>query len=270
MLYLVTVFILTVYGIHCCVETGPDQRVNVGTDVYLSCNFSKCQGPLDIMSLSVEWEFQSNSSLSKIVLYYIKNQTAPASGVFFQGDVELRNFDILLPSVTHENNGTYLCRLRLNGIFHKNQTHLYIRSAQTRRNSPGVTDLQASQTLPHWLLPVLSVTAVAMLISTAVLGRKFYRSIRTGDDSKQNMEEIKTSSDTKDMRITYKVGCSSMPVLTDVGNPPGSPDNIYVTMHGFPFTPIAARHSRRLPTDWQSEKEEPVFCIPSAIEIKKN
>ncbi len=46
--------------------TSPDQKVNAGTDVHLSCNFSQCSGPLDVMSLSVEWEF-------KVGLYFFRN-----------------------------------------------------------------------------------------------------------------------------------------------------------------------------------------------------
>ncbi len=49
---------MTVCGTHGCVMTSPDQKVNAGTDVHLSCNFSQCPGPLDVMSLSVEWEFK--------------------------------------------------------------------------------------------------------------------------------------------------------------------------------------------------------------------
>ncbi|XP_042595135.1 uncharacterized protein LOC109106512 isoform X2 [Cyprinus carpio] len=235
MWYLSIVFTFTVYGTHGCVITSPDQKANAGTDVHLSCNFWQCPGPLDIMSLSVEWEFK--------------------------GDVELGSFDIHLPSVTHENSGTYLCRLRLNGIFHKNQTHLIVQSALTRRNNPGVNHLQKR---PPWLLPLASVASVAgfvLLIGTVFWGRKAYTSTQRENNSKQNMEEAKTSTDAEDKGIIYKVGFS-MPDLADVNSPPSSPDNIYVTMHGLPFAPdvpATAGRNRRLPSDWQLKDEEPVF-----------
>lgn len=56
--FLNIICILLVYGTYGCVITSPDQKVNDGTDVYLSCNFLQCPGHLDVMSLSVEWEFQ--------------------------------------------------------------------------------------------------------------------------------------------------------------------------------------------------------------------
>lgn len=261
MWYLFIVFIFTVHGTHGCVMTSPDQKVNAGTDVHLSCNFCQCPGPLDVMSLSLEWEFKGISSEPKIILYYIRNRTVPLPGVFFQGDVELGSFDIHLPSVTHENSGTYLCRLRLNGIFHKNQTHLIVQSALTRRNNPGVNHLQKR---PPWLLPLASVASVAgfvLLIGTVFWGRKAYTSTQRENNSKQNMEEAKTSTDAEDKGIIYKVGFS-MPDLADVNSPPSSPDNIYVTMHGLPFAPdvpATAGRNRRLPSDWQLKDEEPVF-----------
>ncbi|XP_058601408.1 uncharacterized protein LOC131520894 isoform X2 [Onychostoma macrolepis] len=267
MWYLSIVFIFTVYGTHGCVMTSPDQKVNAGTDVHLSCNFSQCPGPLDVMSLSVEWEFKEISSEPKIILYYIRNRTVPLPGVFFQGDVKLGSFDIDLPSVTYKNNGTYLCRLRLNGIFHKNQTHLIVQSALTRRNSPGVNHLQ---THPPWWLPLASVASVAgfvLLIGTVFLGRKAYRSTQRENSSKHNMEEVKTSTDTEDKGMTCKMTCVmpqvgfSMPDLADVNSPPSSPDNIYVTMHGFPFAPDApvTAGRNRLPSDWQPKDEEPIY-----------
>ncbi|XP_016355896.1 uncharacterized protein LOC107699213 [Sinocyclocheilus anshuiensis] len=220
------VFIFTVYGTHGCVITSPDQKANAGTDVHLSCNFWQCPGPLDVMSLSVEWEFKDISSEPKIILYYIRNRTVPLPGVFFQGDVELGSFVSHLPSVTHENNGTYLCRLRLNGKRTKNQTHLIVQSALTRRNSPSANHLQKH---PPWRLPLASVAGFVLLIGTVFLGRKAYRSTQRENNSKQNMEEVKTGTDTEDKGMTYMVGFS-MPDLADVNSPPSSPDNIYVTM----------------------------------------
>ncbi|XP_048016905.1 uncharacterized protein LOC125248819 [Megalobrama amblycephala] len=260
MWYLVIVLIFTVYGTYGCVITSPDQKVNDGTDVYLSCNFFQCPGHLDVMSLSVEWEFQ-NISQTEIILYYISNKTVSTfPGVMFCGDVKMGSFDIHLPSVTRENNGTYLCRLRLSGRFFKNYTHLIVQSAQSRRNSPGVIHPQAH---PLWWLTLVSVAAFVLLIGSVFFGRRACRSIQKGDDSKQNMEEVKTRTASEDMGITYKVGFSSMPVLADVSSPPNSPDNIYITMHSFPFTPdapVTAGHNRRLPSDWQPENEEPVYA----------
>ncbi|KAK7156172.1 hypothetical protein R3I94_006298 [Phoxinus phoxinus] len=245
--------IFTVYVAHGCVMTSSDQTVNDGADVYLSCNFFQCPGHLDLKYLSAEWEFQTISQ-TKIILYYISNQTAPIlPGVYFRGNVNMGTFDIHLPSVTQENNGTYLCRLRLSGRFFKNHTHLIVQSALTRRNSPGVIRPQAH---PPWWLALLSLAGFVLLIGIGVLGRRACRSIQKGDDSKQNMEEVKTRTATEDM-----VGFSSMPVLADVSSPP-SPDNIYVTMHGFPFTPdapVTAERSRRLPSDWQPKDEDPVY-----------
>ncbi|KTF81543.1 hypothetical protein cypCar_00038387 [Cyprinus carpio] len=207
MWYLSIVFTFTVYGTHGCVITSPDQKANAGTDVHLSCNFWQCPGPLDIMSLSVEWEFKP-----KIILYYIRNRTVP------------------LPALT-------------------------------RRNNPGVNHLQKR---PPWLLPLASVASVAgfvLLIGTVFWGRKAYTSTQRENNSKQNMEEAKTSTDAEDKGIIYKVGFS-MPDLADVNSPPSSPDNIYVTMHGLPFAPdvpATAGRNRRLPSDWQLKDEEPVF-----------
>ncbi|XDV32659.1 hypothetical protein PO909_003410 [Leuciscus waleckii] len=251
--------IFTVYGAHGCVMTSSDQKVNDGTDVYLSCNFFQCPGHLDSISLSAEWEFQTIFNPDKIILYYISNQTVSTfPGVYFRGDVKMGSFDIYLPSVTHENNGTYLCRLRLSGRIFKNHTHLIVQSALTRRNNPGVIHPQAHS---PWWLALVSVAGFVLLIGSGFLGRRAFRSIQKGDDSKQNMEEVKTRTATEDMGITYKVGFSSMPVLADVSSPP-SPDNIYVTMHGFPFTPdapVTAERSRRLPSDWQPKDEDPVY-----------
>ncbi|XP_026138478.1 uncharacterized protein LOC113115253 [Carassius auratus] len=261
MWYLSIVFTYTVYGTRGCVITSPDQKVNAGTDVHLSCNFCQCPGPLDVMSLSVEWEFKGISSEPKIIIYYIRNQTVPDRGVVFQGDVELGSFDIHLPSVTRENNGTYLCRLRLNGIFHKNQTQLTVQSALTRRNSLDVNHLQKH---PPWLLPLASVASVAgvvLLTGAVFLGRKAYRTTQRENNSKENMEEVKTSTDGEDKGMICKVGFS-MPDLADVNSPPSSPDNIYVTMHGFPFAPdapVTAGRNRCLPSDWQPKDEEPVY-----------
>ncbi|XP_050986038.1 uncharacterized protein LOC127177678 isoform X2 [Labeo rohita] len=264
------VFILTVYRTYGCVMTSPDQKVNEGTDVYLSCNVLQCPGSQDIMSLSVEWEFQDISSEPKIILYYIRNRTVPIPGVFFGGDVKLGNFDIHLQSVTYENNGTYLCRLRLNGNFHKNRTHLTVQSALTsRKNSPGVNHLQAH---PPWWLALASVSGFVLLIGTVFWGRKACRSTQRENNSKQNIDEVKTTSDTDNEAITYKalkmtscvsqVGNSSMPDLVDVNSPSSSADNIYVTMHGVPFpqdTPVTSGRNRRLPSDWQPKDEEPVY-----------
>ncbi|XP_052472094.1 uncharacterized protein LOC128028798 [Carassius gibelio] len=259
MWYLFIVFIFTVHGACGCVMTSPDQKVNAGTDVYLSCNFCQCPGPLDVMSLSVEWEFKDISSEPKTIIYYIRNRTVPLPGVFFQGDVILGSFDIHLSSVTHENNGTYFCRLRLNGRFHKNQTHLFVRSVLGRKNSPDVNHLQEP---PPWWLPLASVSGFVLLIGTVFLGRKACRSTQRENNSKQNIEEVKTSTEKEDKRMAYKVGYSSMPDLADVNSPPNSSDDIYVTMHGFPFAPdapVTAGHSRRLPSDWQPKDEEPIY-----------
>ncbi|XP_016355873.1 uncharacterized protein LOC107699189 [Sinocyclocheilus anshuiensis] len=259
MWYLLILFIFTVHGTHGCVMTSPDQKVNVGTDVHLSCNFCQCPGPLDVMSLSVEWEFKDISSEPKIILYYIRNRTVPLPGVFFQGDVKLGSFDMHLSSVTHENNGTYLCRLRLNGSFHTNQTRLIVQSVLTRKNSPGVNRLQAH---PPWWLPLASVSGFVLLIGTVFLGRKACRSTQRENNSKQKIEEVKTNTDNEDKRMAYKVGYSSLPDLADVNSPPSSPDNIYVTMHGFPFAPdapVTAGRSRRLPSDWQPKDEDPTY-----------
>ncbi|XP_052433059.1 uncharacterized protein LOC127973068 [Carassius gibelio] len=196
-----------------------------------------------------------------LIIYYIRNQTVPDPGVLFQGDVELGSFDIHLPSVTRENNGTYLCRLRLNGIFHKNQTQLTVQSALTRRNSLDVNHLQKH---PPWLLPLASVASVAgvvLLTGAVFLGRKAYRTTQRENNSKENMEEVKTSTDGEDKGMICKVGFS-MPDLADVNSPPSSPDNIYVTMHGFPFAPdapVTAGRNRCLPSDWQPKDEEPVY-----------
>lgn len=120
------------------------------------------------------------------------------------------------------------------------------------------------QTHPHWWLPLASVASVAgfvLLIGTVFLGKKAYRSPQRENNSKQNWEEVKTSTDTEDKGMTYKVGFS-MPDLADVNSPPSSPDNIYVTMHGFPFAPdapVTAGRNRRLPSDWQPKDEEAVY-----------
>ncbi|XP_043114894.1 sodium channel subunit beta-2 isoform X3 [Puntigrus tetrazona] len=253
------VFIFTVHGTYGCVKTSPDQKVKAGTDVHLSCNFSQCPGPLDIMSVSVEWEFMDISSEPKIILYYIRNRTVPLPGVFFKGDVKLGSFDIQLQSVTDKNNGTYLCRLRLNGIFHKNQTHLIVQSALTRRILPGVNRLQ---TPPLWWPSLASVAGLVLLIGTMFLGRKAYRSTQRENNSKQNIEVVNNSSHGEDKGVTYRVGFS-MPDLADASSPPGSPDNIYVTMHGFPLAPdapVTAGRSRLLPSDWKpKDDEEPVY-----------
>lgn len=42
--------------------------------------------------------------------------------------MKLGSFDIVLHSVTHENNGTYMCKLRRDGIFYKNYTQLIVHS----------------------------------------------------------------------------------------------------------------------------------------------
>ncbi|XP_043114893.1 sodium channel subunit beta-2 isoform X2 [Puntigrus tetrazona] len=196
------VFIFTVHGTYGCVKTSPDQKVKAGTDVHLSCNFSQCPGPLDIMSVSVEWEFMDISSEPKIILYYIRNRTVPLPGVFFKGDVKLGSFDIQLQSVTDKNNGTYLCRLRLNGIFHKNQTHLIVQSALTRRILPGVNRLQ---TPPLWWPSLASVAGLVLLIGTMFLGRKAYRSTQRENNSKQNIEVVNNSSHGEDKGVTYRV-----------------------------------------------------------------
>ncbi|XP_067307105.1 uncharacterized protein [Pseudorasbora parva] len=258
MWYLV-ILIFTVHGTHGCVMTSPYQKVNDGTDVYLSCNFFQCPGHLDIMSLSVEWEFK-NISQTKIILYYIRNQTVSTlPGVFFHGDVKMGSFDIHLPSVSNENNGTYLCRLRLSGKFFKNHTHLIVQSALTRRNSPGVIHPQAH---PRWWPALVSVAWFLLLIACVFWGKRACKSIQKSDDPKRNMEEVNTTTASEHMGMTYKVGFNSLPALADVSSPP-SPDNIYVTMKGFPFAPnapVTAGCSRRLPSDWQPEDKEPVFA----------
>ncbi|XP_039526791.1 uncharacterized protein LOC120478750 [Pimephales promelas] len=193
--------IFTVYGAYGCVMTSSDQKVNAGTDVHLSCNFFQCPGHQDFISLSAEWEFQTITQ-TKIILYYISNQTVSTlPGVYFHGNVKTGSFDIYLPSVTHENNGTYLCRLRLSGRFFKNHTHLIVQSALTRRNSPGGIHPQAR---PPWWLALVSVPGFVLLIGSGFLARRACRSIQKGDDSKQNMEEVKTRAATEDMGITFK------------------------------------------------------------------
>ncbi|KAK2881367.1 hypothetical protein Q8A67_018635 [Cirrhinus molitorella] len=261
------VFILTVYGTHGCVMISPDQKVNAGSDVHLSCNFSQCPGPPD-MSLSVEWEFQNIFSEPKTILYCIGNQIVPLPGVMFRGDVELGSFDIHLQSVTYENNGTYLCRLRLNGRFYKNRTHLIVQSALTSRKSPGVNHLQ---THPPWWLALASVSGFVLLIGTVFLGRKACRSTQRENNSKQNKEEVKTSADTEDNGIISQVGNSSMPDLVDVNSPPSSADSIYVTMHGLPFppdAPVTAGRNRRLPSDWHPKDEESVYVRCQDLSVR--
>ncbi|KTF92125.1 hypothetical protein cypCar_00005201, partial [Cyprinus carpio] len=100
----------------------------------------------------------------------------------------------------------------------------------TRRNSPGVNRLQAH---PPWWLPLVSVSGFVLLIGTMFLGWKACRSTQRENNSKQQIEEVKTNTDKEDNRMAYKVGCSSMPDLADTNSPPSSPDNIYITMVRF-------------------------------------
>ncbi|XP_051521335.1 uncharacterized protein LOC127422040 isoform X2 [Myxocyprinus asiaticus] len=204
MWYLVTaLLIFTVYGSHGCVMMSPDQKVAVGTGVYLMCNFSKCPKPLDTNSLSVEWEFQDISSKQTIIIYYIRNQTVSIHpDVLFRGNVKLGSFDILLHSVTYENNGTYLCRLRLDGIFYKNRTHLLIHSASQKTiNNPAVNRVEVHFL---WWVPLVSVAGLVLLVGPVFLGRKACRSPQKEDVSAQNMKEVQTRTDTDDMGNEYK------------------------------------------------------------------
>ncbi|KAI4896106.1 hypothetical protein NFI96_026136 [Prochilodus magdalenae] len=82
--------------------------------------------------VSVEWEFQgiASSDESETIIYYIQKNTVPTTpSVVFKGDIALGDFSILLHSVTMQNNGTYICRLRAaqgNSIY-KNCTHLTVK-----------------------------------------------------------------------------------------------------------------------------------------------
>ncbi|XP_057206659.1 uncharacterized protein LOC130564548 isoform X3 [Triplophysa rosa] len=229
MWYLFTaIFIFTAYETHACVMTSPDQRVDVGTDVCLLCNFTQCPGQLDPSSLNVEWEFKQGISFQpKIILYQIGNRTASTPGhhVLLQGNVKLGSFDIVLHSVTHENNGTYMCRLRRDGIFYKNNTQLIVHSAPlTRRNTPGVDNVE---THPPWWVAVVSVAGIVLLIGTVFLGRRTCRSPHQRKDIlRQNIAEVETRGQTADIR--YKVTNHSMPVV-DMGTQPSTPnaDNVY-------------------------------------------
>ncbi|XP_051963748.1 uncharacterized protein LOC127630286 isoform X2 [Xyrauchen texanus] len=263
MWYLVTaLLVFTVYGSHGCVMMSPDQKVVIGTGVYLMCNFSKCPQPLDTNSLSVEWEFQDISSKNKIIIYYIGNQTVSIlPDVLFLGNVKLGSFDILLHSVTYENNGTYLCRLRLDGIFYKNHTHLLIHSGSQRTIKN--TAVNRAEVYFLWWVPLVSVAGLVLLVVPVFLWRKACRSQQKEDVSAQKLKEVQTGTDTNDMGNIYKVRFSSMPILGDMCTPPTTPnaDSIYVTMRGFPFMPndpVKAGLNRRLPSDWQGEDVEPV------------
>ncbi|KAA0702374.1 hypothetical protein E1301_Tti015723 [Triplophysa tibetana] len=313
MWYLFTaIFFFTGYESHACVMTSPDQRVDVGSNVCLLCNFTQCPGHLDLKSLSVEWEFKGISFDAKTISFQIGNHSASTPGHHVKGDVKLGSFDIVLLSVTHENNGTYICKLRHDGIFYKNYTQLIVHSAPlTRRNTPGVNNVE---THPPWWVAVVSVAGIVLLMGTVFLWRRTCRSpLQRKDILRQNIAEVETSGQTVDIR--YKDTNNSVPV-GDMGTQPSSsnadnvyamitdcsltvvdmdtranalnaeniyvsmvtnnslpgrkmacksstqnPDNIYVTMHGSPFTTIAAvkpNRNRRPPSDLKPDHEEPV------------
>ncbi|XP_056612146.1 uncharacterized protein LOC130428283 isoform X2 [Triplophysa dalaica] len=228
MWYLFTaIFCFTAYGTHACVMTSPDQRVVVGTDVCLLCNFNQCPGHLDLKSLNVEWEFKGISFDPKIISYQIGNHTASTPGhhVLHQGNVKLGSFDIVLHSVTHENNGTYMCKLRRDGVFYKNYTQLIVHSApMTRRNTPGVNNVE---THPPWWVAVVSVAGIVLLMVAVFFGRRTCRSpLQRKDILRQNRAEDETSGQTADIR--YKVTNNSAPVV-DMGTQPSTSnaDNVY-------------------------------------------
>nr|XP_055052002.1 uncharacterized protein LOC129437732 isoform X1 [Misgurnus anguillicaudatus] len=213
------------HGIVSCVMTSPVQRVYVGEDVYLFCNFTQCPRPRNLMFLNVEWGFQNNSSDFKTIIYNIGNHTSRTTGVLFRGNVELGSFDILLQSVKRENNGTYQCKYRQDGIFYKNITKLTVHSAtQTRRNSPGVNDIQV-EINPSWWLALIPVAGIVLLIVVVFLGRL----LQQKDVSMQEIEEVETRSDTADIRCkvtnnsAYEGDTESQPITHNA-------DNIYVTM----------------------------------------
>lgn len=262
MLYLViTFFIFPAYETHGnvpCVMTSPVQEVSVGEDVYLLCNFAQCPRPQNLMFLNLEWGFQNNSTDFNTIIYNIGNHTSATTGVLFRGNVELGSFDILLQTVKRENNGTYQCKYRQDGIFYKNITKLIVHSAtQTRRNSPGANNIQV-EINSSWWLALISVAAIVLLIVAVFLGRLLQRK----DVSMQEIEEVETRSDTADIRckvtnnsvsvghtesqpITHNadniyvtmVTNNSAPVENMTSKPNSSnAENIYVTMHGFQVT----------------------------------
>ncbi|KAL7825091.1 hypothetical protein AOLI_G00322980 [Acnodon oligacanthus] len=178
-----------------CLSTPPEQRASEGSDVSLTCDFSKCPGPLDHRMLSVEWEFQGSASSdeSKPIIYHIQNNTvATVPGVVFKGDVALGDFSISLRSVTMKDNGTYTCRLRaaLENNIYKNHTYLVI--------TPGMVKHEGDSCLcivP--LCAVIGLVCASVVFLGKMVWRTSQRSLRQQLLSRWNVEEAAVRHDTQ-------------------------------------------------------------------------
>ncbi|KAL6471753.1 hypothetical protein MHYP_G00204030 [Metynnis hypsauchen] len=167
------ILLLEVYMVLGCLLTCPEQRANEGLDVSLTCDFTKCPGPLDHRMVSVEWEFQgfTSSDESKTIIYHIQNNTvATVPSVVFKGNVASGDFSIILHSVTMKDNGTYTCRLRaaLGNNIYKNHTHLVV--------TPGMVKHEGADSC----LCIIPLCAVIALVCASVvfLGKMVWRTSR--------------------------------------------------------------------------------------------
>ncbi|XP_029570074.1 uncharacterized protein LOC115162788 [Salmo trutta] len=98
-----------------CVGTSPNQTVEAGSNVHLSCLLTQCLRSLEHHHLLVEWEFTDKGWLDKELhplIYHYQDWTVPVEArVILVRDISECDFSVLLLSVTVQRSGTYLCLL---------------------------------------------------------------------------------------------------------------------------------------------------------------
>ncbi|KAG7470810.1 hypothetical protein MATL_G00117880 [Megalops atlanticus] len=249
-----------------CVFTAPELRVVEGVDVHLSCNFSRCPGPLD-HTIHVNWQF-NNTTVNEMqdFLYYYGNQSVTIwANAESEGNILVGDFSCILRSVTPKLTGTYHCSLRPlhKGVIYKSYTRLIVDPSPSGRKLDPAKGPDPAVPGPPWLVPVccgaglLCLAAGGVLAAWARRRRPRLQQARQREDQGKPPPTEETQHSHKDQ--SQGTDCYVTLQRCKVPPPPSSKgESIYITMHGHavpPGLPAQSHHSRKgIPKEWCTQE----------------
>ncbi|XP_062408648.1 uncharacterized protein LOC134099694 [Sardina pilchardus] len=256
----------SISGVPSCVMTT--QRPE-GPGVRLMCNFSQCGGSLGLRD-TIEWWFQSNSSSPED--HIIDKDIWPNSrwsNVRFTGNLSLGDFSILLQSVESlKHTGKYSCRLRLNGIIHKNSVNVTFRMTRNiltgyypyTVHSNSVHPNKSSVTRSPRQLAVCCIGILLFLVGGALVGKWAWHkkalqrpAVQSSQNTDPPLQGNLNAAEVKDANLYV-----TLQRIKPTPQPALSPDSIYVSMRFNRDDPLhpgeLPRKRSGLPEEWRAEE----------------